>query len=121
MAQEKNFETKVKKYLNEMGAYTVKNFGNAVSGAGHPDLYVCLRGKFIGIELKAEPGSIAKLQLEKLHSIGKSGGVAVVLYPSGFKLFQKLITDIYCYQGVTNNFFVFKEVNKKNGFNDDSL
>ena len=53
MAQpEKAFETKIKKLLDQYGAYHVKYFGCGMTQAGVPDLLVCLSGWFVAIEVK---------------------------------------------------------------------
>lgn len=88
MAAEKNFENKVKKYLSDMGAWTVKYFANAYTRAGIPDVLVCYHGKFIGIEVKAQNGRPSELQLHEIRQIRRAGGQAFVLYPSAFEDFR---------------------------------
>lgn len=94
MAREKLFENKVKKYLDTKGAWYVKYFANAMTKAGIPDILACINGKFFGIEIKAETGHASELQEYHLRKIEKSGGIAVLLFPSGFDKFKKEI-DFY--------------------------
>lgn len=100
MAQEKQFENKVKAYLKEQGCWFVKYWsGTAQNGRkftkdGVPDLLVCCNGSFLGIELKAENGKPSELQLWNIDQIKKAGGYAFVLYPSQFEEFKKLIRSI---------------------------
>ena len=88
MAAEKNFENRIKKFLDEQGAWYVKFFANAMTKSGIPDILVCLNGKFIGIEVKQEKGTPSDLQEYHLRQIEKSGGIGILLYPSGFEKFK---------------------------------
>nr|DAS26824.1 MAG TPA: Nuclease [Caudoviricetes sp.] len=94
MAEEKNFENKVKKWLKAKGIYYFKYFGNAYSTAGILDLTLCVNGKFVGVELKAEKGKTSSLQDYNIKKIQESGGIAIVLRPSGFEDFKKIIEDL---------------------------
>lgn len=89
MAGEKTFENKVKLYLKEKGAYFIKTHGDRFSKVGVPDLIVCYKGLFIGIELKASNGKPSELQLYNLREIEKSGGISYLLYPKDFKDFKR--------------------------------
>ena len=94
MAAEKTFETKVKDFLNNQGAYGVKFFANNFTKRGVPDLLYCVNGYFVGIEVKAQDGHPSELQLYNIAKIRKAGGFAFVLYPSGFDEFKKFIYDL---------------------------
>lgn len=95
MAEEKTFQNKVIKWLESKGAYVIKYWGGgAFTRAGVPDLLVCYNGYFIGVELKAEKGKASDLQLHNIKEIKKSGGIALVLRPSGYKEFQKFIESL---------------------------
>ena len=89
MSGEKIFENKVKLYLKEKGAYFIKTHGDRFSKIGVPDLIVCYKGLFIGIELKASNGKPSELQLYNLREIEKSGGISYLLYPKDFKDFKR--------------------------------
>lgn len=89
MKSEKTFENKVKLYLKEKGAYFIKTHGDRFSKIGVPDLIVCYKGLFIGIELKAPNGKPSELQLYNLREIEKSGGISYLLYPEDFKDFKR--------------------------------
>lgn len=88
---EKRFENKVKDWLTDQGAWFVKYFANRNTKAGVPDILACLNGHFIGIEVKSQSGRPSKLQLVNCDKITQAGGLAVVLYPSGFDEFKALI------------------------------
>lgn len=94
MAEEKTFENKVKRYLKSKGIYYFKYFGNAYSTAGILDLTLCVNGHFVGVELKAEKGKVSPLQEYNIKEIQRCGGKAIVLRPSGFDEFKKLIEEL---------------------------
>ena len=94
MGAEKNFETKVKKYLKASGAYYVKFFANAFTKAGVPDILACVNGYFVGIEVKAEDGRPSELQLLNIRKIKNAGGFAFILYPSAYDDFIKFIAGL---------------------------
>lgn len=91
MAEEKLFENKVKRWLKSKNIYHFKYFGNAFSTAGVLDLTLCVNGRFVGVELKAEKGKTSPLQDAHIQQIENSGGIAIVLRPSGFEEFKKTI------------------------------
>lgn len=94
MAAEKNFENRIKKYLEKQGCWFVKFFANAYTSSGIPDILVCCNGRFVGIEVKQESGKPSLLQKIHLKNIGLAGGIGVLAYPSGFEKLKKLIDNI---------------------------
>lgn len=88
MAAEKNFERKVRQWLEDRGAWVLKTWSNGVQRVGVPDLLVCYKGVFMGIEIKAQNGKPSALQLHEIERIKNAGGFACVLYPSGFQEFK---------------------------------
>lgn len=96
VAQEKNFENKVKKFLDEQGAWYVKFFANAYTRSGIPDLLCCVNGYFVAIEVKAQNGHATALQVHHCTEIRISGGFAFILYPSGFEEFKQFIYGLGC-------------------------
>lgn len=91
MAQEKIFENKIKKFLDENGCWYVKFFANAYTKKGVPDLLVCCNGHFLAIEVKAENGKATDLQKLTVDKIRSAGGKAVILKPSQFDSFCNLV------------------------------
>lgn len=94
MAEEKSFENKVKRWLKTKGIYHFKYFGNAFSTAGVLDLTLCVNGKFVAVELKAEKGKTSLLQEAHIKQIKNSGGIAIVLRPSEFENFKRTIEEL---------------------------
>lgn len=76
---EKNVENQIKRYLDSLGAYYLKVHGSAYQPAGTPDILACVRGRFIGIEVKRPSGGVvSELQKSKLKKIKKAGGVPII-------------------------------------------
>lgn len=90
--REKDFENKVKAYLREQGAWFLKTWSNGIQREGVPDILACVNGYFVGIEVKAEKGHPADLQLRQIRIIRESGGIAFVLYPDQYDFFVNVIT-----------------------------
>lgn len=94
MAQEKQYETKIKRLLTENGAWFVKYFGCGFTQAGVPDILACLNGRFIAIEVKAEKGKPSALQIHHIKKIRESGGIALIAYPQDYPELAKLIQAV---------------------------
>lgn len=95
MAEEKNFENRVKAFLKEQGCWHLKTWSGGFQRSGIPDLIICCKGNFIGVELKASNGKVSELQKYELEEIRNSGGAAMVLYPEGFEKFKSYIRSIH--------------------------
>jgi len=76
-------EGKVKKQVTAIlkahGAYYFSPVTGGFGRSGVPDIVVCYRGKFIGIECKAGKGQPTALQLKNLAQIREQGGIALVV------------------------------------------
>lgn len=110
MAAEKQFENKVKRFLQSVGVYPagtpkskmlvschgwyIKYWGGGFSKSGIPDLICCINGIFIAPELKASNGHASELQELNISIINESGGIGIILYPEGFENFKKLILGV---------------------------
>lgn len=92
--KEKTFENQVKAYLAEKGCWVLKTWSNGIQREGVPDLLVCCKGFFIGIELKNETGHPSDLQLWNIDKIRKAGGLAMVLYPDQFDHLKLMIENL---------------------------
>lgn len=112
MAQEKNFENKVKNYLNSIGCYNFgtpeeqlikpvigyweKRWGGSqFTKSGLPDMHIVLHGTSIEAELKAPTGKPSLLQLKNLDIITRSS--------QGFILVEKGTTKIRLRNWIINN------------------
>jgi Holliday junction resolvase len=76
--KEQDYQKKIIKHLEDKGAYVVKVV--SASKKGVPDLLVCYKGKFLGIEVKTPEtwNNTSKLQDYNLKQIQKAGGYASV-------------------------------------------
>lgn len=58
---------------------------------GDPDLMICLKGLFIGLELKSVNGNATKLQQYKLDKIRQAKGLAFIVFPDNWgEIFNEL-------------------------------
>ena len=74
---EKAIENTIKKYLKTLpDCWFFKMHGGMYSTAGVPDLIICLRGRFIALEVKTEKGKLTMLQKSTLEKINAAGGTA---------------------------------------------
>ena len=94
MAQEKNFENKIKAWLKDHDCYFVKFFANRMTKTGVPDILASVNGYFVGIEVKAQNGRPSELQLYNLRKIRESGGFAYIVYPSGWDELKEILTGL---------------------------
>ena len=91
MAQEKNYENKIKSYIEELGGWQVKFFANRMTKSGIPDILACVGGYFVAIEVKAQNGKPSELQLHHCKKIREAGGFAFIAYPSGWEELKKIL------------------------------
>lgn len=95
MTPETTFKNKVKKLLQAHGCFAIKYWGGgSYTKKGIPDLLVCCKGRFIGLELKAPDGKPTDLQLFNLKKIHQAGGMAILLYPKDLNTFLQLLDDL---------------------------
>lgn len=92
--REKLFERKIREYLESRGHWVVKYFANGYTKSGIPDLLACVNGRFVAIEVKGDGGNVSLLQVYTIGKIKDSGGIAMVVYPSGFEKFCKRIEEV---------------------------
>lgn len=109
MAAEKIFENKVKRYLESQGIYSMgtprdkmsvdpvgyyeKRWGGMFTKSGMPDLHICIHGRSLEVELKADHGRLSEIQRFMMRQINDAGGNAIVIYPNDFANFKGLIEN----------------------------
>jgi Holliday junction resolvase len=94
MAAEKNFENKIKKYIEAQGGWQVKFFANSFTKSGIPDILCCINGYFLAIEVKAKDGKASDLQIHQCNMIRQAGGSAYVVFPSGWDQLKEIIQNL---------------------------
>ena len=80
MPSEKDIEKKIRKAMENRGAFTMKLHGSPMS-AGYPDIIACYRGRFLGLEVK-KPNTrhtVTPRQRHFLDAIAAAGGVTAVV------------------------------------------
>ena len=120
MAQEKQFENKVKSYLESIGCYALgtpnqnitvpivgyyeKRWGGGqFAKSGLPDMHVVLHRTSIELELKAPTGKPSLLQLKNLDLITKGGCY-------GFILVVARSTAIRLSKWIENKYPLYKDI-----------
>ena len=94
MTPEAKVKAKVKKVLSEVGAYYAMPIGTGYGNAGVPDFLVCVRGRFIGIECKANGGKPTALQLKNLADIEAAKGLAFIIDENNVAELRNLLENI---------------------------
>lgn len=77
--KEKEIENKIKAYLKSKDIFYFKEHGGAYGTAGIPDLICCVKGKFVGLEVKTSTGKVSALQEVMLRRIRKANGIAEIV------------------------------------------
>lgn len=89
--RESAFQQKVLKFLKDKKIYAIKFNASGLTKVGVPDILMCLRGRFVGIEVKTDTGKQSELQKYNAQEIIKSGGEYILLRPKEFDEFKDLI------------------------------
>ena len=79
MTPEAKVKKKVVAQLKQLRAYYFYPVTGGYGGSGVPDIVVCHKGRFIGIECKAGSNKPTKLQALNLRQIADAGGIALVI------------------------------------------
>lgn len=77
---EARLQRRIQTYLKSIGAFPFKVHGSEFMMAGLPDLIVCYRGDFIGIEVKMPGNAPTDRQLYVHELIRRAGGRVIVAY-----------------------------------------
>jgi hypothetical protein len=80
---ESKVKTKVRKILDDLGAYYFFPATGGYGKSGVPDIVGCYQGRFFGIECKAGDNKPTALQMKNLDLIAEKGGVAYIVNESG--------------------------------------
>lgn len=76
---EVKIKKRIRKILEESKTYFAMPIGTGYGNSGVPDFLVCHKGKFIGIEAKANGGQATALQLMNLQKIRDAGGTSLIV------------------------------------------
>lgn len=95
MAQtpEKKVKTKVVAQLKTLGAYYFYPVTGGFGASGVPDIVGCYKGRFFGIECKANGNKPTALQTLNLEHIAAQGGIALVIDETNVADLKGMIED----------------------------
>lgn len=96
---EKKVKIKVRKCLDELGAYYSMPVTSGYGNSGAPDFIVCFKGRFIGIECKANGGKPTPLQEKNLRAIETAGGCSYVIDENNVDFLQPMLYHCITNQG----------------------
>ena len=93
--KESTLQDKIINYLRDRGAFVVNIYGSGMTGKGVPDLLVCYRGKFIGVECKVGKNKLSPAQIIQRERILRAGGACIVPYTfeEFIKQFEAVMED----------------------------
>ena len=111
MAGEKNFENRLKRWLESIGVYPLgqpldkmpvppcgyyeKRWGGGrYQKSGLPDMRIVVNGIALEVELKAPGGTLSELQKHNIRQINSAGGMGFILYPEGFETFKDIVKGV---------------------------
>jgi len=78
MTNESELKEDIKQYLKSIGAFWSMVKGGAHSKNGDPDMVVCIRGLFVGIEAKSWDGHQEPIQKMRQKQIERAGGIYIL-------------------------------------------
>ena len=86
---ENNITKRIKDFLKSKDIWHVKYFANAFTAVGVPDILACVKGHFVGIEVKTDEGRLSEIQKYQADKITQSGGSWFCVRPCTFEVFKK--------------------------------
>ena len=94
MTPEAKVKKQVKKILDDVKAYHFSPLTAGYGRSGVPDIIVCYKGKFIGIECKAGKGKLTALQEYNIEQIKRNQGLAIVINEGNIETLLTLVKEI---------------------------
>jgi Holliday junction resolvase len=91
---ESKVKKKVKKILDDLGAYHFSPMMDGYGRSGVPDIIACYKGKFIGIECKSGDNKPTLLQLRNIEDIKRNQGLAIVINEGNIESLLALVKEI---------------------------
>jgi len=93
---ENDMKDKCMKYIQTLApdVWGFKVYGNSVQTGGIPDILMCIKGRFVSIELKRPDGkgALDPRQDATLHRINKAGGYTEVI--DNFESFKATVNRL---------------------------
>lgn len=91
---EKKVKSKVVIQLKALGAYYFYPVTGGFGASGVPDIVCCYKGRFIGIECKANGNKPTTLQQMNLDKITAQGGIALVIDETNVNELKGMIENV---------------------------
>ena len=91
---EKKVKAKVVAQLKTLGAYYFYPVTGGYGASGVPDIVGCYKGRFIGIECKANGNKPTALQQMNLDKIAAQGGIALVIDETNVNELKGMIENV---------------------------
>lgn len=88
---ERSLSDKVTKWLKEKNIYFIKPRGGAYGKRGASDYIICLKGKFIALEVKGSGGKVSPSQRNEHSQIQQSSGLVYVVYPDTWNRIENIL------------------------------
>lgn len=67
----------IDEYLKSIKAYNAKPSSGGFGASGTADRLVCIKGKFVAIEVKREGKEPTPIQLKRMREVRAAGGIAI--------------------------------------------
>lgn len=91
MTPEAKVKKKVVVILKQYGAYFFYPVTGGYGRSGVPDIIVCHKGRFIGIECKSGKNKPTPLQEQNLNAIQAAGGISLVINEDNISTVEKTL------------------------------
>jgi Holliday junction resolvase len=91
---ESKVKKKVKKILDDLGAYHFSPMMDGYGRSGVPDIIACYKGRFIAIECKSGDNKPTLLQLRNIEDIKRNQGLAIVINEDNIESLLALVKEI---------------------------
>jgi len=92
---ERRIKKLVSKTLTALGAYYFYPVTSGYGTSGVPDIVGCYRGRFFGIECKANGNKPTALQQINLDKIAATGGIALVIDEKNVASLKEIMEDTH--------------------------
>ena len=94
MTPEAKVKKKAVRILKELSAYYFYPVTGGYGRSGVPDIVVCYKGLFVGIECKAGNNKPTPLQEKHLDEIRAAGGTALVINEDNVLRLSRILFDL---------------------------
>ena len=99
MTPEAKVKRKVKKVLDNSGAYYFFPQTGGYGKSGIPDIVGCYKGHFFGIECKAGDNKPTPLQQKNLREIDKNNGFTLIINEKNVDMVETMLTTCQILEG----------------------